>query len=85
VELELSNLQLWMIRAGAKNSWIGEPELEVWVSIPQTWFVGQTSCKNKHKYFYVLMDKIVVEPEPKTSRCWSQSQKILVAGAGSRA
>jgi len=43
-------------------------ELEPKIWVPQTQLVGKAS-------FRFSMNQIVLEPEPKTSWCWIQSQK----------
>jgi len=73
--------QFWMAGAGAKNFYM-EPEPEIWVPVPQIYFVAQASYTNNTSFFSDFLDQIVLEPGPKTSRCWSRSQKNLVPRAG---
>jgi len=44
VESELK--QFWMLGAGAKNFWMVRSEPEIWIPVPQPYFVGQANCTN---------------------------------------
>jgi len=65
--------QFWM--AGAKKFYMVEPESEFWIPVPQTQFVGKTSCTN-NKMFFSFQWTIILESELENSRCWSSSQKM---------
>jgi len=49
-----------------------EPESEIWVPLPQTYFVGESELYKHYNGFYFLMSQIVLEPDP----------KLLDVGAG---
>ena len=51
----------------------GGAESEIWVPVPQPWFVGQASCTNKYNAFQSSIDQIISVPEPKASYAWSWS------------
>jgi len=70
--------QFWMAGAGAKNFQMVEPEPEIWVPIPQRYFVGQATYTNNMMFFMLFWTKLF----------WIRSQKAPKittprAGAGS--
>jgi len=50
------------------------PEPDIWVPVPQIWFVGQ--ARDTNNVFSDFLDQIILGREPKTARFWSRSQKI---------
>jgi len=78
VEVEPEQEQFWMAGAGAKNFQMVEPEPEIWVPIPQRYFVGQATYTNNMMFFMLFWTKLF----------WIRSQKAPKittprAGAGS--
>jgi len=65
-----------MVGAGAKNFEMVEPEPEIWVPVPQAQirFEGQASYTNNTSFFLIFWTKLFR----------SQSQKLLVVGAGAK-
>ena len=60
--------------AGAKNVWMEEPEPEILVPVPQTYFVGKASCTNITMIFRFQW----------TKSFWNWSQKLVNARVGAK-
>jgi len=58
--------------AGARNFQIVEPEPEIWVPVPQRYFVVQATYTNNMMFYMIFWTKLF----------WSRSQKLLDVGAG---